>query len=224
MKQCFTRTIRPGAVLLLLGGLMPCSGSPPVGQSSSTASTPQKSPGSFKHYAVAQQLFAEHCARCHTIDGVNNMPGPDLSDYGTFGWSRARVAAFIADPQLYLPGTRMPEFHSQLTPRQIGLLADYCNSLRSTELYRMQNHPLDIDGSGATDATTDALALDTTPGTAVETSATGVLEHDSNAENERPAPTEATVPIVTSGTLPRDGSPAARHNFGMLSSGRSPQP
>jgi cytochrome c2 len=70
------------------------------------------------------------CVECHSLDGADNERAPSLA--GVWGrrlgaspcpgcskaladkggvWDRASLEAFIADPQAFAPGTRMPNSH-----------------------------------------------------------------------------------------------------------------
>lgn len=53
-------------------------------------------------HAAGQQLFAaKGCTLCHGAEGLGSMMGPALKDLKTH-WDRARLAAFLADPNSFL--------------------------------------------------------------------------------------------------------------------------
>lgn len=127
---------------VLVGGgatLMPACTTPrshekQVGQ---TAPGRRCSPPEYAAMAErGQKVFTAQCLRCHTVNGLANVPGPDLSDYGSEGWSDLRTADYIRDPQRYYPGTDMPSFGENiakkseaLTEQQIDDVTAYINSL-----------------------------------------------------------------------------------------------
>lgn len=98
-----------------------------------------------EYAAMAEQgrpVFTANCLRCHTVDGLANVPGPDLSDYGSEDWSHLRTADYIRDAQRYYPGTNMPSFGEgvakkgeALTDRQIDDVTAYVSSLRKRADY-----------------------------------------------------------------------------------------
>jgi cytochrome c oxidase subunit 2 len=97
--------------------------------------------------ARGQEVFAKQCARCHTVNGLANVPGPDLSDYGSEGWTHLRTADFIRDPQRYYPGTKMPAFgvgfaksqDEALTDQQIDDVTAYISNLKKRADYLPEN-------------------------------------------------------------------------------------
>lgn len=92
------------------------------------AATVQKKQWSDAEYVTmadrGRKVFAAQCARCHTVDGLANVPGPDLSDYGSEGWSHLRTADFVHDAQRYYPGTEMPTFGEKVAKKKEEMLTD----------------------------------------------------------------------------------------------------
>jgi len=84
-----------------------------------------------------QKVFETHCAVCHTIRGVSpeGIRGPDLSHLETRSTIAAglllntpsNLAAWITNPQLYKPGTRMPA--QILSGVELAAVTSYLNSL-----------------------------------------------------------------------------------------------
>jgi cytochrome c oxidase subunit 2 len=86
---------------------------------------------------AGQKVFETHCAPCHTIRGVTpeGIRGPDLSHLmtrttlaaGLFANNSANLAAWIANPQSFKPGARMP---AQILPaEQLAAVTSYLNTL-----------------------------------------------------------------------------------------------
>lgn len=102
-----------------------------------------------------KELFdSKKCATCHTVNGVANLPGPDLSDYGSEGWPHQRVADFIANAQCYYPGSKMPSFRDQCTDKEINDLAAYLSTLKKQGYYLAADAPMvpEEDQTAASDA------------------------------------------------------------------------
>ena len=84
-----------------------------------------------------QKVFQTHCAVCHTIRGVSpeGIRGPDLSHLKTRGTlaagllmnTPANLAAWIANPQSFKPGTRMPA--QILSGAELTAVTSYLNTL-----------------------------------------------------------------------------------------------
>jgi cytochrome c oxidase subunit II len=89
--------------------------------------------------AHGKQLFAAHCAACHTVRGTDaaGVLGPDLTHVGTRTALAAgmlpnnvgTIGAWIASSQHLKPGNRMPSFE-RFTPIELNALARYVESLR----------------------------------------------------------------------------------------------
>lgn len=87
-----------------------------------------------------QAIFvARHCIACHTVRGVSaGQGGPDLTHVGsrshiaagTLPTGVAQLAAWIADPQAYKPGARMPASGEALSADDLDALAAWLASLR----------------------------------------------------------------------------------------------
>jgi len=56
-----------------------------------------------------KDLFADHCASCHSIHGEGGNIGPDFTDYGSENWIRALVMD-PANPSRYGKNNQMPAF------------------------------------------------------------------------------------------------------------------
>lgn len=118
---------------------------PPEKQTGNVAPAPAArwSPAEYAAMAEAgQKVFTANCLRCHTVDGLANAPGPDLSDYGSEGWTHLRTADYVRDAQRYYPGTNMPSFGEgvakkgeALTSAQIDDVTAYVSSLRKRADY-----------------------------------------------------------------------------------------
>ena len=85
--------------------------------------------------AAGQKPFEANCAKCHTVNGMSNLAGPDLSDFGNEGWAYARVFDLLKDPQLYYPGTRMPTWDEAFSAEDIGAISAYIMSLKEQAFY-----------------------------------------------------------------------------------------
>lgn len=110
------------------------------------AATVQKKQWSAADYAAmaerGRKVFVAQCSRCHTVDGLANTHGPDLSDYGSEEWPHWRTADYIHDAQRYYPGTEMPSFDEKvakkkeaLTDEQIDDTTAYITSLKERAVY-----------------------------------------------------------------------------------------
>jgi len=84
-----------------------------------------------------QKVFATHCGVCHTIRGITpaGIRGPDLSHLKTRGTLAAglllntpgNLAAWIANPQAFKPGARMPA--QILSGAELAAVTSYLNTL-----------------------------------------------------------------------------------------------
>ena len=93
--------------------------------------------------SYGRQLFAIHCATCHNL-GSEPAPGPSLG--GVVGtrigrnaeynysaalqsadgrWTRAKLKAYLADPDGMYPGTSMPQTGMPLDDYSVRALVDY---------------------------------------------------------------------------------------------------
>lgn len=108
----------------------------------STASLSQ-SPADRALLDEGKKVFDNQCARCHSVDGTSNMPGVDLSDYGSNGWTDARVRAFVANARRYRVATTMPPFAANvaekpeeaLSEHEIDAATAYVQSLKEQAVY-----------------------------------------------------------------------------------------
>lgn len=90
-----------------------------------------------------KKVFVAQCAECHTVDGLANLDAPDLSDYGSEGWSHLRTADYVHDAQRYYPGTEMPSFDEKVAKKKKEMLTDaqiddataYVRSLKDRAIY-----------------------------------------------------------------------------------------
>jgi cytochrome c oxidase subunit 2 len=83
---------------------------------------------------------AQRCAACHTVRGVADglALGPDLTHVGsrrqlaagTQPLDHDTLAAWIADPQQWKPGARMPSYDDRLDYGSLRALAAYLAQLR----------------------------------------------------------------------------------------------
>jgi cytochrome c1 len=83
-------------------------------------------------------ILERGCGGCHTIPGVENadgLVGPPLTMMGrrifiagVLRNTPANLAAWVLDPQRYVPGNAMPA--TDLTPQQAADVAAYVESLR----------------------------------------------------------------------------------------------
>jgi cbb3-type cytochrome c oxidase subunit III len=87
----------------------------------------------FPHRAPGEQLYVDHCADCHGLDGRGNtaremgQPFADLTaDASKFGSDDAAIANVIREGSFGL----MPGFQQQLNYRQIEALVGYLRVLR----------------------------------------------------------------------------------------------
>jgi nitric oxide reductase subunit C len=80
--------------------------------------------------AQAPKIFADNCAKCHTINGVGGSTGPDLSQEGSHRDINF-LQSFINDPKSVVAGTSMPAFHDTLNTDQIKEVAAYLFSLKA---------------------------------------------------------------------------------------------
>jgi len=84
-----------------------------------------------------QKVFETHCAPCHTIRGITpeGVTGPDLSHLmtrttlaaGSLANTSGNLAAWIANPQFFKPGARMPA--QILSGAQLTAVTSYLNTL-----------------------------------------------------------------------------------------------
>jgi cytochrome c553 len=87
----------------------------------------------FPHRAPGEQLYVDHCADCHGLDGRGNtaremgQPYADLTDdVWKFGGDDTSIANAIREGSLSL----MPGFQQQLNDQQIQELVAYVRVLR----------------------------------------------------------------------------------------------
>jgi cytochrome c oxidase cbb3-type subunit 3 len=87
----------------------------------------------FPHRAPGEQLYVDHCADCHGLDGRGNtaremgQPYADLTDdVWKFGGDDTSIANAIRDGSFGL----MPGFQQQLNDQQIQELIAYLRVLR----------------------------------------------------------------------------------------------
>jgi cytochrome c1 len=83
-------------------------------------------------------ILEKGCGGCHTIPGVDNadgLVGPPLTMMGrrifiagVLRNTPANLAAWVLDPQRYVPGNAMPA--TELTPQQAADVAAFVESLR----------------------------------------------------------------------------------------------
>jgi ubiquinol-cytochrome c reductase cytochrome b subunit len=76
----------------------------------------------------AALVYAEHCARCHVIDGDGGSEGPDLSDAGRkhdVAWLRR----WIARPESVKEDAKMPAFDRKLSGDELETIARYLSTL-----------------------------------------------------------------------------------------------
>jgi ubiquinol-cytochrome c reductase cytochrome b subunit len=78
--------------------------------------------------AGATLFTSQGCIACHTVRGRGGNIGPDLSNIGAQGRSRAWLTQQIRDPKSHDPSTRMPAFDS-LSDQQVKELVAYLESL-----------------------------------------------------------------------------------------------
>jgi len=71
------------------------------------------------------------CAACHVVNGQGGKVGPDLSDEGRKGRSRAWLTTKIRNPKADNPQTVMPAY-GNLSDQQVSSLVDYMLSLTTT--------------------------------------------------------------------------------------------
>lgn len=152
----------------VIAGVIGCSGTefnaPPM---NAPPPPPPCPPGvqvdcwSSKQYSrmanAGKELFDNNCTKCHTDNGVSNAPGPDLSDYGSEGWTHRRAASFIGNAQLYMPGTKMPVFCDKLSQKQIDQLAAYLTSLKKQAYYLQPDAPMLPPGEEVADQTSETI-------------------------------------------------------------------
>lgn len=126
-----------GTGLLLGGGCStPDDGAVPRLESGSAAVAQPSPAESPKRLAAGADVFANQCARCHSVDGSARGAGPDLSDYGSEGWSHPRIADYVRDPQRYYRGTKMPSAGAlKLSDADIDAVAAYVGGLRGLAAY-----------------------------------------------------------------------------------------
>ncbi|MFN8061472.1 MAG: cytochrome b N-terminal domain-containing protein [Vicinamibacterales bacterium] len=74
--------------------------------------------------ATVKGLLGAYCLGCHKIDGEGAGTSPNLTHAGRER-DAAWLAAWIADPESFEPGTDMPPFRERLSAAQIKLVADY---------------------------------------------------------------------------------------------------
>jgi len=87
----------------------------------------------FPHRAPGEQLYVDHCADCHGVDGRGNtaremgQPYADLTDDAwKFGGDDSSIANAIREGSFGL----MPGFEQQLNDQQIQALVGYLKVLR----------------------------------------------------------------------------------------------
>lgn len=88
--------------------------------------------------AGQQVFFQQTCANCHTIGGTaaTAMIGPDLTYIarrgeiggGVLPYSAENLQRWLADPQAFKPGCKMPNF--KLTDEEVRTVAAYLESFR----------------------------------------------------------------------------------------------
>jgi cytochrome c oxidase subunit 2 len=99
---------------------------------------PAAAPADAEARRGLQIFLSSNCAQCHTVRGTaaEGTLGPDLTHLasrstlgaGTVPNERARLAAWIVDPQGLKPGSTMPQ--SRLQPDDVRALVAYLESLK----------------------------------------------------------------------------------------------
>jgi cytochrome c oxidase subunit 2 len=97
----------------------------------------EMNPASGESESEGRKVFQTHCAICHTIRGLSpeGIRGPDLSHLMTRGTLAAgllldtpgNLAAWIANPQSFKPGARMPA--QILSGPELAAVTSYLNTL-----------------------------------------------------------------------------------------------
>jgi ubiquinol-cytochrome c reductase cytochrome b subunit len=95
---------------------------------SATASVTVSSSASSGVRAGATLFTSQGCIACHTVRGQGGSMGPDLSNIGAQGLSRAWLTQQIQNPTSHNPSTQMPAFGS-LSDQQVNQLVDFLESL-----------------------------------------------------------------------------------------------
>ena len=85
--------------------------------------------------AAGEKVFGESCAKCHSVNGVPDKSGPDLSDFGSERWSPTRVIDTIRDFQRYYPGSMMPTWDEAYPEQDLQAVAAYVMSLKKQAFY-----------------------------------------------------------------------------------------
>jgi ubiquinol-cytochrome c reductase cytochrome b subunit len=78
--------------------------------------------------AGARLFTSQGCVACHTVHGQGGNIGPNLSNIGAQGLSRAWLTQQIRNPKSHDPSTKMPAFDS-LSDQQVSDLVDFLESL-----------------------------------------------------------------------------------------------
>lgn len=85
--------------------------------------------------ARGRGVFEATCSLCHTVNGLPSKSGPDLSDFGSEGWSHERVVDMLRDFQRYYPGSIMPTWDEAYSQQDLKGVAAYVLSLREQAFY-----------------------------------------------------------------------------------------
>lgn len=85
--------------------------------------------------ARGRGVFEATCSLCHTVNGLPSKSGPDLSDFGSEGWSNERVVDMLRDFQRYYPGSMMPTWDEAYSQQDLKGVAAYVLSLRKQAFY-----------------------------------------------------------------------------------------
>ena len=129
-RDPFRRPIAMTGAVLLVGwlGIYTYLGFMSNPGASATATVTVSASASPGVKAGATIFSQQGCFACHTVHGQGGSIGPNLSNIGAQGLSRAWLTQQIHDPKSHDPSTAMPAFDS-LSSQQTGHLVDFLESL-----------------------------------------------------------------------------------------------
>lgn len=88
-----------------------------------------------EQYKSGFKLFAKRCMRCHSVNLVGGVLGPELNvpKNITEYWEQSHLKTFIVNPSSYRARSKMPA-HTELTEQDIAAILAYIESMKAHKI------------------------------------------------------------------------------------------
>jgi mono/diheme cytochrome c family protein len=96
----------------------------------------------------AGSLYRKYCQKCHSSDGTGTDGRdtfPEIPDFTSEKWQKARTKAELVSSILDGKGTSMPQFANKVSKGDVKALADYVRSFSHSEFEMMSATQSDFD-------------------------------------------------------------------------------